>query len=209
MACIVANAASYVPFIAVALWILPRGCTAAPADQKVDRPHLFAGLRRILASSHMSGALLTVLTTSMLCGPLIVFCPVLVKDVLHGDASQFSLAIGAFGVGGLLGAVALLGVDPAYDGRRIARASPQFMAPSPLWPLWTHGPRQCPDFWRSGAFRWRSTTLQPIHSCRQALQHGSAAEPLASTCSRCAAGFPFGSCRRACPRICWECVMRC
>jgi predicted MFS family arabinose efflux permease len=118
--CFVANAASYVPFIAVALWILPRGRTPATADQKVDRRHLFVGLRRILASSHMRGALLTVLTTSMLCGPLIVFCPVLVKDVLHGDASQFSLAIGAFGVGGLLGAVALLGVDPAHDWRRIS-----------------------------------------------------------------------------------------
>ena len=118
--CFVANAASFVPFIAMAFWILPPGRTAAAVDQKVDRRHLFIGLRRILASSHMSGALLTVLTTSMLCGPLIVFCPVLVKDVLHGDASQFSRAIGAFGVGGLLGAVALLGVDPAYDGRRIS-----------------------------------------------------------------------------------------
>jgi hypothetical protein len=73
--CFVANAASYVPFIAVVLWILPRGSTPAPADQKLDRHHLFAGLRKILASPHMRGALLTVLTTSMLCGPLIIFLP--------------------------------------------------------------------------------------------------------------------------------------
>ena len=118
--CFVANAASYVPFIAVALWMLPRGSTAAPADQKLDRRHLFVGLRKILTSRYMSGALLTVLTTSMLSGPLIIFCPVLVKDVLQGDASQFSLSIGAFGVGGLLGAVALLGVDPAKDTRRLS-----------------------------------------------------------------------------------------
>ncbi len=118
--CFVANAVSYLPFIAVALWILPRQSGHVAADQQVDRHHLLLGLRKILASSHMRGALLTVLTTSTLCGPLIVFCPVLVKDVLHGDASQFSLAIGAFGVGGLLGAVVLLGVDPAHDGRRLS-----------------------------------------------------------------------------------------
>jgi len=42
---------------------------------------------------------------------------VLVKDVLHGDASGFSLAIGAFGIGGSLGAVGLLGVDAQRDRR--------------------------------------------------------------------------------------------
>ena len=71
----------------------------------------------------MRGALVTVLTTSTLCGPLIVFCPVLVKDVMHGDATQFSLAIGAFGIGGLVGSVALLGLDPGYDGRALSSAS--------------------------------------------------------------------------------------
>ena len=47
------------------------------------------------------------------------FCPILVKDALHGDVSDFSIAISAFGVGGLLGAIALLGVDATYDRRRL------------------------------------------------------------------------------------------
>lgn len=118
--CFVANAASYLPFIAVALWILPPGAPPARPDQSLDRHHLFLGLRRILASAHMRGALITVLATSALCGPLIIFCPVLVKDVLHGDSTQFSLAVGAFGIGGLLGSIALLGVDPQYDGRALS-----------------------------------------------------------------------------------------
>ena len=118
--CFVANAASYVPFIAVALWILPPGSAAAHPDQGLDRHRLFLGLRRIVASEHMRGALVTVLTTSTLCGPLIIFCPVLVKDVLQGDATQFSLSIGAFGLGGLLGAVALLGFEAGYDGRKLS-----------------------------------------------------------------------------------------
>jgi MFS family permease len=90
------------------------------ADDNFNRHHPFAGIRDIAAQSHLRGALLTVLLTSTLCGPLIIFCPVLVKDVLHGDANEFSLAIGAFGIGGLLGAVGLLGVGANRDRRRLS-----------------------------------------------------------------------------------------
>jgi predicted MFS family arabinose efflux permease len=115
--CFAANAVSYLPFIGVALWILPRRSAPPAADESLDRRHLFSGLRHIAGASHVRGALLTVLATSTLCGPLIVICPVLVKDVLQGDASEFSLAIGAFGVGGLLGAGVLLGIDAQRDQR--------------------------------------------------------------------------------------------
>jgi MFS family permease len=115
--CFAANAASYLPFIGVALWILPHRSAPPPANERLDRRHILSGLRDIARAPHIRGALLTVLATSTLCGPLIVFCPVLVKDILHGDASEFSLAIGAFGFGGLLGAVGLLGVDAKRDRR--------------------------------------------------------------------------------------------
>jgi MFS family permease len=115
--CFTLNAASYLPFIWVALWILPRRGRRLAAEDRFDPHHAFAGIRDIASQPHMRGALLTVLLTSMLCGPLIIFCPVLVKDALHGDASEFSIAIGAFGVGGLLGAVGLLGIDPTHDRR--------------------------------------------------------------------------------------------
>ena len=118
--CFVANAASYLPFIAVAIWILPAGASTPAPDRSLDRHQLLLGLRRIIASAYMRGALITVLITSTLCSPLIVFCPVLVKDVLHGDSSQFSLAIGAFGIGGLLGAVVMLGVEPGRDRRQFS-----------------------------------------------------------------------------------------
>ncbi len=118
--CFIANAASYLPFIAVALWILPGGALVAHPDQALDRHHLFLGLRRIVASEHMRGSLVTVLTTSALCGPLIVFCPVLVKEVLGGGTTQFSLSIGAFGVGGLLGAIVMLGIEVGADRRRLS-----------------------------------------------------------------------------------------
>jgi MFS family permease len=115
--CFAANAASYLPFIGAALWILPRSNAPSPASERLDRRYVWSGMREIARTPHVRGALLTVLATSTLCGPLIVFCPVLVRDTFQGDASQFSLAIGAFGVGGLLGAVGLLGVDAERDRR--------------------------------------------------------------------------------------------
>lgn len=118
--CFALNAASYLPFLWVVLWILPRRTAASTAADRFDRRHPFAGIRDIAGQPHLRGALLTVLLTSMLCGPLIIFCPVLVKDILHGDASEFSLAIAAFGLGGLLGAVALLGVDVNRDRRQLS-----------------------------------------------------------------------------------------
>jgi len=59
-----------------------------------------------------------VFATSVLCGPLITFTPVLVSAAFHGDASDFSAAVGAFGVGGLLGAAGLLAVPAEQDRRR-------------------------------------------------------------------------------------------
>jgi predicted MFS family arabinose efflux permease len=118
-ACFAVSAASYLPFIAVALWILPRGQAAPdPGDGTGPRGDA-GGLRDIVGDPRLRGALLSVLATSVLCGPLIVFCPVLVRDVLQGDVAHFSAALGAFGVGGLLGAIGLLSIDPKRDLRRL------------------------------------------------------------------------------------------
>ncbi len=100
-ACFSLSAASYVPFIIVALWALPRG---APEPATIRRP-LSAGFKDILRDPVLRGALLTVFITSAFCGPLITFCPVLVKEAFAGDAGAFSRALSAFGVGGVLGAL--------------------------------------------------------------------------------------------------------
>jgi len=118
--CFALNAASYLPFIWVALWILPRGGSREAADNASAPLALFAGVREIARVRHLRGALLTAFLSSAFCGPLIVFCPVLVKQALHGDVGDFSIAIAAFGVGGLIGATALLGVDPSRDRRRLS-----------------------------------------------------------------------------------------
>lgn len=122
VACFAPNAASYLPFIWVVLWVLPRRDTVPARTDPFDYHYHYplAGVRQIAGQRHLRSALLTTLVTSTLCARLIIFCPVLVKEVLHGDVSDFSLAIGAFGVGGLLAAAALLGVDAERDRRRLS-----------------------------------------------------------------------------------------
>jgi hypothetical protein len=58
-----------------------------------------------------------VLATSVLCGLVIKFVPALVSVAFHGNSSDFSAAVGAFGLGGLLGATGLLAI-PAEQDRR-------------------------------------------------------------------------------------------
>lgn len=120
MACFVLSALSYVPFIGVAFWILPRWAPEPVRASAPTRHHPLAGIGYTLRQPHLRGALLTVLATSVLCAPLVTFSAVLVKDVLHGDARHFSTAVASFGVGGLLGAAVLLGVAPNVDRRRLS-----------------------------------------------------------------------------------------
>ena len=113
------NAASYLPFILVSLWVLPRS-EPTQHGEEFTRHRFWAGIRDSVREPALRGALLTVFATSVLCAPLITFCPVLVKEVFAGSIEHFSLTMSAFGVGGLLGAVGLLAVGPARDRRPIS-----------------------------------------------------------------------------------------
>ncbi len=114
------SAASYVPFILVALWILPHGPASDAVESRVSYRKLADSVRRITADPALRAPLLTVLATSLLCAPLVTFCPVLVKVAFHGEVSHFSAAMGAFGAGGLLGAIGLMGVNPRRDRRPLS-----------------------------------------------------------------------------------------
>ena len=119
VACFSLSAASYIPFIGVALWILPRRRSRRRSDV-IDARHLWSEIVGILRASHSRGALLTVFVTSVLCGPLTTFAPVLVLEAFHGDSSHFSAAIGAFGGGGLVGAAVLMSVPLEKDRRYLS-----------------------------------------------------------------------------------------
>jgi MFS family permease len=113
------SALSYLPFILIALWILPRGVAGAAGHHALEFRELGAGLREVVRQPLMRGAVLNVLLTSLLTAPLITFAPVLVKQEFLGAAAHFSLVVGAFGVGGLLGGLGLLGIDEKRDRRPI------------------------------------------------------------------------------------------
>jgi MFS family permease len=112
------SALSYLPFILVTLWVLPR--SLAQKTAALDWHSLRSNVGDILRQPLLSGALCTVLISGLLCAPLVVFCPVLVQQAIHGTVGHFSLAVGAFGGGGLLGAVTLLGLDPSRDRRHVS-----------------------------------------------------------------------------------------
>ena len=118
--CFVVSAASYLPFIGVALLILPHGKPAPTESQPFNAPHPYAGIGVIVRMPHLRDALLTTFFSGLLCAPLLTFCPVLVKSAFHGNAAQYSLTVGAFGLGGLLGATGLLAVDATRDRRRLS-----------------------------------------------------------------------------------------
>jgi len=115
--CFALSALSYLPFIGVALWILPRHGRSDAATGQASQAGAFAGLGALYRDRYLRGALLTTFVSGVLCGPLITFCPVLVREVFHGSGAQFSAAVATFGLGGVAGAVGLLWVDPRRDRR--------------------------------------------------------------------------------------------
>lgn len=120
VACFAISAASYVPLIAVALWILPRGRPGPPRARGETRVRKPFGVGQILRVAELRATLLTVFATGLLCAPIVTFTPVLVRDVFGGGATHFAVAVASFGVGGLVGAAVLLGVPDAVERRRLS-----------------------------------------------------------------------------------------
>lgn len=114
--CFTVNALSYIPFIAVALWILPR--SSAATRRPLDLRHPFSGMRDVLRDRRLDRALLTVFFSGLFAGPLITFMPVLIRDGFGKGVGTFSITLAAFGIGGMLGAAGVLATDPAIDHRR-------------------------------------------------------------------------------------------
>jgi len=113
--CFAVSAISYLPFIGVAVWILPRGRATSPDAAPADPLHPLQGLGALAHTPLLRNALQTTFCSSLLCGPLMTFCPVLIRNAFQGGAGQFSLAVSAFGCGGLLGAVSLLAISAQRD----------------------------------------------------------------------------------------------
>ena len=117
--CFAVSALSYIPFILVALWVLPKHAPKLLNVNDHKRP-LFSGIKDVIKIPYLRGGLITVLVSSFFCGPLITFSSVLVKSIFHGDALEFSMAMSSFGIGALLGAIGLIYIPAKHDRRKTA-----------------------------------------------------------------------------------------
>jgi predicted MFS family arabinose efflux permease len=107
--CFGANAASYIPFFLSIYWLRPPA--RLPAREASDLQSLSSaidGIKGVIRSQRTGWTLLSILCTGLFCGPLITLSPLIVKDVLHADASQFGGVLTAFGIGGMLGPLLIL-----------------------------------------------------------------------------------------------------
>lgn len=107
--CFGVNALSYLPLLLLVWLVIPKG--TAPVD--VANIGFLKHLKQIGRSEKRRDGLITVMATNLLCGPIVAFSPVLIRDVFHGTVAQFGIALTAFGIGGLVGALSVA----AFDGK--------------------------------------------------------------------------------------------
>lgn len=118
-ACFLLSAASGIPLL-IATWRAPPHDRARPAMTVAAR----GTCRResfsdVILDPRLRGVLVTIGVAGVLCGPLLVFTPVLVKNVLHGHSAQFGEAVAAFGWGGIGGAAGLLILNTPTNRRSL------------------------------------------------------------------------------------------
>jgi predicted MFS family arabinose efflux permease len=126
VACFAINAASYVPFVGVAVWILPPRAQRPVASGDPDDGRISIG--SVFRADGLRTPLLTVLANAVLIAPLMTFIPVLVKHVFAGSATDFSMAVVAFGIGGLVGAAVLLALPSDVSLRAVSASAAAFDA---------------------------------------------------------------------------------
>jgi len=122
-ACFSTNVLSYVPYILVAYWVLPtskaKPLVEVPQISPIKGEECLAMMRnRILL-----GAALSVFFACVLCGQVLSFSSVIVKSILHGDASEFGNTLAIFGVGGLLGAALFLLLEKPAGNRLLCSSA--------------------------------------------------------------------------------------
>ena len=81
----------------------------AGASAKVGSWH--EGLNKVYRDKPMLVTLLLVFIVTSFCGPVFSFLPVIVKNMIHGNASTFSHSAALFGVGALFGALGIAALN--------------------------------------------------------------------------------------------------
>ena len=123
--CFGANAVSYIPFFLTIYWILPWS-KMARRRKMIAKPTTPPAqiIRQILRDKNIKWHVMSVLVTSLFCGPIITFTPVVVRSVFHGGAGDFGKLITGFGIGGLIGPLFIMATAKTLKSRWISLVSP-------------------------------------------------------------------------------------
>ena len=118
VACFSANAVSYLPYF-IAIWFIYPGKMVKTHKVSIQPKPLdrFHEIRELLHIRNVRLPLVTVFAANFFCGPLVTFCPVLIRNVFHSGVGNFGWAMTAFGGGALIGAAISFIPLPAAFGR--------------------------------------------------------------------------------------------
>ncbi len=98
------NAVSYIPMIVNLLrWRRPDRPRALPRESLL--PAVNAGLRYVAMSPNLQAILLRAFVFGFSVVPVLALLPILVRDLFDGTAIMYGLLFGAFGLGGIAGAL--------------------------------------------------------------------------------------------------------
>lgn len=128
VACFSANAISYFPFLIAIWYVYPRNKARIRKETIQSKPvDQWREIRDLLHIHTIRLPLLTVLAANFFCGPLITFCPILIRDVFHSGVGDYGWAMTAFGAGGLIGAgVTFLQFSGSFGRNKFASAMAVF-----------------------------------------------------------------------------------
>ena len=109
-ACFALNGLSFLAVIA-ALLVLRRGALTAPPEEGSVLGSLKAGVAVVRASGPLKGLVGLAFMASFCALPLVTFLPVFAKDIFGRDAKGYSELLAAFGLGAVVGAIAVAGLS--------------------------------------------------------------------------------------------------
>ena len=111
-ACFGLNGLSFLAVIA-ALLALKRGAHLAPREEGSVLSSLKAGVSAVRASGPLKGLIGLSFMSSFCALPLVTFLPVFAKDVFGRDATGYAVLLAAFGLGAVVGAIAVASLHHA------------------------------------------------------------------------------------------------
>ncbi len=116
------NALFYLPLIVVLfLWRRERAPSRLPPE-RIGRA-VVSGVRYIAYSAPIRIVLVRTMTTGVLGGAILALMPVVARDLLNGDARDFGIMLGAFGVGAVAGALNVSNLSSQLGAERAIRLS--------------------------------------------------------------------------------------